>query len=197
MQVLAHRYVNRGVDAEDLEQVAALALMKAIHRYDVSAATPFGAYATPTITGELRRYFRDHGWMVRPPRDLQENRQRLSQRHQALTRELKREPSRRELADDLQVSLAYLGRVEIANSNLRHVSLSTPAHAGSEATILDSVRPLIARDERDLDLELSLRISVQDLTPLQQQFIHLRYTQGKTQQEIAPLLGLGQMELSP
>ena len=69
---LAHRYSGKGLDREDLEQVAFLALLKAIQRFDLSKPTEFGAYATPTITGELRRHFRDHGWLVRPPRELQE-----------------------------------------------------------------------------------------------------------------------------
>ena len=67
---LAHRYSGKGLDREDLEQVAFLALLKAIQRFDLSKPTEFGAYATPTITGELRRHFRDHGWLVRPPREL-------------------------------------------------------------------------------------------------------------------------------
>src|SRR6478609_10940280 len=67
---LAHRYSGKGLDREDLEQVAFLALLKAVKRFDLSKPTEFGAYATPTITGELRRHFRDHGWLVRPPREL-------------------------------------------------------------------------------------------------------------------------------
>jgi len=68
---LAHRYSGKGLDREDLEQVASVALLKALQRFDLSKPTEFGAYATPTITGELRRHFRDHGWLVRPPRELQ------------------------------------------------------------------------------------------------------------------------------
>ena len=64
---LAHRYSGKGIERDDLEQVAFLALLKAVHRFDLAQTTEFGAYATPTITGELRRHFRDHGWLVRPP----------------------------------------------------------------------------------------------------------------------------------
>ncbi len=74
---LAARYRHRGIPTEDLEQIAYLGLVKAADRFRDDSGHDFGAYATPTITGEIRRYFRDHGWAVRPPRRLQELRTRL------------------------------------------------------------------------------------------------------------------------
>src|SRR3954447_18520632 len=72
------RYRHRGVDSEDLRQVAYLALTKAARRFDASSGHPFLAFCVPTIRGEVRRHFRDHGWMVRPPRRIQELQQRLT-----------------------------------------------------------------------------------------------------------------------
>ena len=92
---LAHRYAGKGIDRDDLEQVAFLALLKAVQRFDLSKPTEFGAYATPTITGELRRHFRDHGWLVRPPRSLQERRQLVTDARSRLEQSLGHEPSRR------------------------------------------------------------------------------------------------------
>ena len=89
---LAHRYSGKGLDREDLEQVAFLALLKAIQRFDLAKPTEFGAYATPTITGELRRHFRDHGWLVRPPRELQERRQLVTETRSRLEQHLGHEP---------------------------------------------------------------------------------------------------------
>ena len=90
---LAHRYSGKGIERDDLEQVAFLALLKAVHRFDLAQTTEFGAYATPTITGELRRHFRDHGWLVRPPRSLQERRQLVTDSRSRLEQSLGHEPN--------------------------------------------------------------------------------------------------------
>ena len=101
---LAHRYSGKGLDREDLEQVAFLALLKAVQRFDLSKPTEFGAYATPTITGELRRHFRDHGWLVRPPRELQERRQLVTDTRSRLEQRLGHDPDAGELAHELDIT---------------------------------------------------------------------------------------------
>ncbi|GAA5033404.1 hypothetical protein GCM10023258_33220 [Terrabacter aeriphilus] len=128
---LARRYRYRGIEQEELEQVAALALLKAVHRYDLGAATPFGAFATPTITGELRRHFRDHGWLVRPPRALQEQRQEMARLRSDLTARWGREPEDDELAAALGVDIEVLRQVRIADQNLRPASLDAPASSAA------------------------------------------------------------------
>src|ERR1700709_457005 len=75
---IASRYSHRGLDSDDLRQVAYLALTKAAQRFDAASGHAFLAFCVPTVRGEIRRYFRDHGWVVRPPRRLQELQQRLS-----------------------------------------------------------------------------------------------------------------------
>jgi RNA polymerase sigma factor (sigma-70 family) len=95
---LARRYQRRGVPVEDLQQVAALALVKAVDGFDADLGWNFTGYATPTILGALRRYFRDQGWDVRVPRHLQELRQRLAQAGDALTQRLGRMPTVTDLA---------------------------------------------------------------------------------------------------
>lgn len=192
---LAHRYGHRGIDREELEQVAALALVKAVQRYDVAATTPFGAFATPTITGELRRYFRDHGWLVRPPRPLQEQRQEMVRLRQDLTARLGREPEDAELAAALDVSVETLRRIRIADQNLRPASLDAPAST-SQATLLDVVAPLHETSAPDLDEQLVVREAVGGLSRLEQQLIHLRYTQELTQREVADVLQLTPMAVS-
>src|SRR4051794_35577624 len=94
---LSRRYGTRG-DQEDLEQVAAVALLKAIERFDPQHGVAFSSFAVPTILGELKRYFRDHGWMVRVPRHLQDLQQRVVQAAQELTATLGRTPTVAELA---------------------------------------------------------------------------------------------------
>ena len=77
-ETMAGRYAGRGIDHDDLVQVARLALVKAIRRYRPGGGPSFAAYAVPTVSGELKRHFRDRGWMVRPPRRVQELRANLS-----------------------------------------------------------------------------------------------------------------------
>jgi RNA polymerase sigma-B factor len=95
---LARRY-HRGADADDLQQVASFGLLKAIDRFDPGRGLAFTSFAVPTILGELKRYFRDHGWTVWVPRDLQELRLRVDAISQTLTGELGRSPTPAELAE--------------------------------------------------------------------------------------------------
>src|SRR6478735_8668019 len=95
------RYRSRGVATEDLQQVAYLALTKAARRFDPSAGHDFLSFCVPTIRGEVRRYFRDKGWMVRPPRRIQELQQRVTQAQRDLSTTLGRPPVLHELATHL------------------------------------------------------------------------------------------------
>ena len=91
-QGIARRYRNRGIPADDLEQVARLGLVKAARSYDPNRQNDFLAYAVPTIRGEVRKHFRDHGWMVRPPRRVQELQSRILAAAADLTQQLGRSP---------------------------------------------------------------------------------------------------------
>ena len=90
---LARRYAGKGEPLDDLEQVASLGLLKAIDRFDVTREVRFATFAVPTIAGELKRHFRDRGWMLRVPRDVQELSARVVRTREAMTRELGRSPS--------------------------------------------------------------------------------------------------------
>ena len=90
---LARRYAGKGEPLDDLEQVASLGLLKAIDRFDVSRDVRFATFAVPTIAGELKRHFRDRGWMLRVPREIQELSARVVRAREALTRELGRSPT--------------------------------------------------------------------------------------------------------
>src|SRR6478736_2023631 len=102
---MAGRYDGRGIEHEDLVQVARLALVKAVRRYEPGHAPSFAAYAVPTISGELKRWFRDRGWVVRPPRRLQELRVNLQSIRAQLEQELGATPSDTELAAAVGVSV--------------------------------------------------------------------------------------------
>ena len=94
---VARRFRGRGMDIEDLVQVGRVALLKAAHGYRCGCGSSFAAYAVPTISGEIKRHFRDHGWMVRPPRRMQELRAELVREEDDLRQRLLRDPTEAEL----------------------------------------------------------------------------------------------------
>src|SRR3954469_9715866 len=97
-RTLARRYANKGEALDDLEQVAALGLVKAIDRFDLGRDVRFTTFAVPTIAGEIKRHFRDRGWMLRVPRDVQEQSARISRARETLVRDLGRSPTVAELS---------------------------------------------------------------------------------------------------
>jgi len=193
---LAHRYSGKGLDREDLEQVAFLALLKAIQRFDLAQATEFGAYATPTITGELRRHFRDHGWLVRPPRGLQERRQLVADTRTRLEQALGHEPTQADLATSLDLTLEQVKEAQVASTNLRPASLDAVTTEGGRR-VLDLVD---ARAEHQADPGLDdgilVRTALKRLLPRDQEIVELRFGHDLTQAEIAQAMGLSAMQVS-
>lgn len=193
---LAHRYAGRGLDREDLEQVAFLALLKAIYRFDLEKPTEFGAYATPTITGELRRHFRDHGWLVRPPRELQERRQLVSQTRDRLEQHVGHEPDVAELAAELQLSPDAIREAQVAATNLRPASLDATTSEGGRP-VLDLVDARVdARTDPALDDGILVRTAIRRLPARDQRLVELRFVNDLTQAEIAASMGLSAMQVS-
>ena len=190
-KTLAGRYSGRGIEREDLEQVALLALLKAIHRFDLSKETECGAYATPTITGELRRYFRDHGWLVRPPRDIQERRQVVAIATSELAQDIGREPSAEEVAKDLEMTPEQVREAWTASANLRPWSLDTTAP--------DGTRPLMELadgEEEPREEQVIVQSVVAQLPPREQMLVRLRFEEDLTQAEIAETMRLSPMQVS-
>jgi RNA polymerase sigma-B factor len=193
---LAHRYAGKGLDREDLEQVAFLALLKAIRRFDLEQQTEFGAYATPTITGELRRHFRDHGWLVRPPRGLQERRQLVTATRTQLEQTLGHEPTQADLAAALDLTLEQVREAQVASTNLRPASLDAVTTEGGRP-VLDLID---ARAEHQTDPGLDdgilVRTVLKRLPARDQHILELRFTHDMTQAEIAQTMGLSAMQVS-
>ena len=193
---LAHRYSGKGLDREDLEQVAFLALLKAIQRFDLDQSTEFGAYATPTITGELRRHFRDHGWLVRPPRGLQERRQVVADTRTRLEQQLGHEPGAADIASALELTLDEVKEAQVASTNLRPASL--------DATTTEGGRPVLdlvdARADHDSDPArdegIVVRTALMRLPAREQRIFELRFEHDMTQAEIADTMGLSAMQVS-
>ena len=149
---VAARYRGGSEPFEDLEQVAALGLVKAIDRFDAGRGTSFTSYAVPTISGEVRRHFRDHTWALRVPRDLQELAIKVSKAEAALQLELGRAPTAAELADRLDCTVEELLEARDAAGANRMSSLDAPMGSDEDegASLADM---LGADDERLEDVE--------------------------------------------
>jgi RNA polymerase sigma-B factor len=190
---LARRYAGKGEPLDDLEQVASLGLLKAIDRFDVSRDVRFATFAVPTIAGELKRHFRDRGWMLRVPRDVQELSARVTRCRETLTRELGRSPTVDEVASTLGASVeAVLEAVRAANA-YRMMSLDEPVAEGAGAL------ETIGGDDAGYELaeqRVLLRAGLDELGAREREIVRLRYYEGLTQREIARAVGVSQMHVS-
>lgn len=190
---LARRFSNRGESREDLEQVASLALVKAVDRFDLGREVSFSTFATRTILGELRRHFRDRAWSIRPPRRLQELCLELNRQVESLTHDLGRSPTVRELAAATQTSEEEVLEAMEAAQSYRVTSLDTPAGDG-ESLVSTVSAPDGGFEGAEWRAELSPHV---DALPQREQVIlYLRFVEDLTQTEIAERIGLSQMHVS-
>ncbi len=192
---IAARYNGRGVALDDLRQVAYEGLILAVRRFDVNREGDLLSFAIPTIRGEIRRYFRDHGWTIRPPRRIQELQSRIQLTYGELVQELGREPTTRELSDELGVSEAELGETYCAYGCYSLLSLDRPATDDSATTVGDLVE---GEDSGHTDSENRLLLipAVQRLSERDRRILHLRYYEELTQKEIGAMVGITQMQVS-
>jgi len=190
---LARRYANKGEPLDDLEQVASVGLLKAIDRFDLRRDVKFATFAVPTIAGEIKRHFRDRGWMLRVPREIQELHARLSRTREALTRDSGRSPTVEQLAAAARATTEQVVEALSASDAYRMMSLDEPLAEGAG--------PLEALGTDDEGFErteqrLMLRRGFDELAPREREILRLRFFEGLTQREIADLVGISQMHVS-
>jgi len=193
---LARRYANRGEPLDDLVQVGSIGLIKAIDRFDLERGVELATYATPTVIGEIKRYFRDKGWSVRVPRGLQELSLRLSQLVDELTIRLERSPTIAELAEAADVEEEEVLEALESGQAYSAASLSTPS-GGAEGELdpLESIGGL----EHEYDVSedrVLLEPGLAALDERERRIIHLRFWLGLTQSQIAQRVGISQMHVS-
>lgn len=194
---LARRFQGYGEPLDDLVQVASIGLLKAIDRFDPSKGFRFSTYATPTIIGELKRYFRDKGWAVRVPRRLQENALRLRSVISELSQQLGRSPTVEEITERSGLSEDDVLEASEALDAYSGVSLEAPMDEDEEESITSRDR-LGATDER-LDLVegwTDLEPYLEELPERERRILYLRFFKGWTQSRIAEQLGISQMHVS-
>ncbi|HET7388844.1 MAG TPA: SigB/SigF/SigG family RNA polymerase sigma factor [Nocardioidaceae bacterium] len=194
-RAIAARYRNRGISLEDLEQVAMVGLVKASHGYDESTGHNFLSYAVPTISGEVRRHFRDHGWMVRPPRRVQELQAGISAAETELSHRLGRSPRPSEIAAFLEVDIEEVSEALSADGCFSPTSLDQPVGADLD-TPLGTL--LGERDSGRSSVEARAVLSpvVRRLSERDRHILYLRFFADWTQQQIADDIGVTQMQVS-
>jgi RNA polymerase sigma-B factor len=191
----AARYRSRGIPLDDLRQVAALALTRAAHGYDVSTGHDFLSYAVPTIRGELRKHFRDHGWMIRPPRRIQELQSRINAAESELSGRLGRSPQPVEIAAFLDECTDSVIEALASDGCFVPTSLDLPAGGDGLSTLGDLV-PFEDCAQLASEARVVLRPALRGLAERDRQILAMRFCDGLTQREIAEHIGVTQMQVS-
>lgn len=193
---LALRYRGGAEPNEDLIQVANLALVKALRRYDPARGKRFASYAAPTILGELRRHFRDHSWRLHIPRGLQEKTLQVDRMTRELTDELRTSPAVAQIAERTGLTEEDVIDVLQARESQRSVSLDMPVGRDDEGSV--SVIETIGKLEAGYDT-VEAQIAIEHcagLTDRERTTIELRFIEGLNQYEIAERIGFSQMQVS-
>ncbi len=191
----AARYRSRGVPLDDLRQVAALALTKAARGYDISTGNDFMSYAAPTIRGELRKYFRDHGWMIRPTRRIQELQARITTAEADLAFELGASPRPTQIAERLGAPVGSVIEALASDGCFTPTSLDLAVRPGRSAP-LGELLPGDDDDQRAAEARLMLDPAMGSLSERDRLILRLRFFEGLTQNEVAEKIGVTQMQVS-
>ena len=200
---IASRYGSRGIDSEDLAQVAYVALTRATRSFQPELDNDFLAYAVPSIRGELKKHFRDYGWAIRPPRRIQDAQFRIARAEGELAQLLGRSPKPSELAAHLGLDLQEVIEAMSADGCFLPSSLDRPVLGGGgdagdgdgPATMAELLREEDGAHDA-AEARVTLAPLVRRLEARDQRILYLRFVEGRTQQEIGSDIGVTQMQVS-
>jgi len=195
VRALARRYAGRGESLEDIEQVGAIGLIKAIDRYELSREVALTTYATPNVVGEIKRHFRDKGWAIRIPRGLQELNSKMSSTIERLTAKLGHSPSIAEIAQELQTTPEQVLEAMEAGSAYAPVSLSAGPSGEGELDPMETIGAEDMNFERS-EQRASLEPALELLPDREREILRMRFEDGLTQTQIAEQVGVSQMHVS-
>ncbi|ACM59569.1 RNA polymerase sigma-B factor [Caldicellulosiruptor bescii] len=194
-EIIAKKFVGRGIDYEDLYQVACIALINAVERFEPNKGYKFTSFATPTIMGEIKRYFRDRASIIRLPRRIYETSAKIKLATEVLSTKLKRPPKVEEIAQHLNMSAEEVLEVMEASNNYLPQSLDQTMYEDEEMTLGDV---LGKSDENILQVENveAVKKAIERLSPFEREFVQKRFFEEKTQKEIAEEMNVSQMYIS-
>ena len=193
-EYFARRFSGRGEPIEDLTQTASLGLLNAIDRFDPDRGVPFATYAAATIVGELKRHFRDRGWALRVPRNVQETAILVNRTMSSLWQDLGRAPTVPEIA-----SAADIGEDDVLQALDALQAYTTDSLDAPTSDASSTAAESIGQEDVSFEISeewLSLAPALRDLPERERMILYLRFFEGKTQTEIAEELGISQMHVS-
>ena len=195
IKFIAYKYSRDPNDVEDLIQVGAIGLLKALERFDPSKGTDFKAYAIPSITGEIKRYFRDNTWLIKVPRRLKELKYKIDNIVPKLYATLGRAPTISEIANSLGVSKEEI--IEATELSYHPISLNSKPNSDAESPT--ELITLINKEAKDFEKFQSLKDleeTLNRLDPMEKYVIYMKFFYGLSQEEIAKKLNVSQMTVS-
>ncbi|MCX8129168.1 MAG: SigB/SigF/SigG family RNA polymerase sigma factor [Clostridia bacterium] len=193
--IISKKFVNRGIDYEDIHQIACIALIKSVERFSLDRGVKFVSFATPTIVGEIKRYFRDKGSVIRIPRRIYEIYQKVNYAKEVLSHELQRVPKVDEIARHLNISEeSVLEIIESWNAyNIQ--SFEQNVYADDDLELHETIGAEDVTFEKIENRDF-LEKSLNKFNEAEIEFIKMRYFNNKTQKQIADRLGVSQMYVS-
>lgn len=194
-EIISKKFVNRGVDYEDIYQVASIALIKAVERFDTDKGVKFTSFATPTLIGEIKRFFRDKAAVIRIPRRIYEVYQKVSHARENLTQELSRPPRIDEIAKYLSISEEAVMEIIESNNAYNMQSFDQNVYADDDLELHETIGEEDTTFEKIENRDF-LNKSLDKFNDAEKEFINMRYFNNKTQKEIAEKLGVSQMYVS-
>ncbi|MCI6736770.1 MAG: SigB/SigF/SigG family RNA polymerase sigma factor [Intestinibacter sp.] len=198
VNILAKKYVNKGVEFEDLYQVGSLALIYAVERYDMSKGYEFSSFATPTIIGEIKKYFRDKVWTMRVPRRVQELNKKVNEAKLILEQKDKKKPKVKDIADFIGCKEEEVLEALEASYGYQPVSLDTPVNSDSEDSEITLIDRLGEYEDSFINIEYKDFVDkfVGKLNELEVKIFKGRFFEEKTQSALAKELNISQMTIS-
>lgn len=189
---VVQRFLNRGYEPEDLFQIGCIGLLKSVDKFDLSYDVKFSTYAVPMIIGEIQRFLRDDG-TVKVSRSLKELANKVRKSKDELSKRLGRQPSIREVADDLKITPEEVVFAQEANKPPSSIHETVFENDGDPITLMDQ----IADDSQDKWFDkLALNEAISSLSERERLIVYLRYFRDQTQSEVANRLGISQVQVS-
>ncbi len=196
VDILVRKYLGKGIEYDDLYQVGAMALIKAVDRFDPSKGFTFTSFATPTILGEIKKHFRDKGWSMKVPRRLKEIAGSIPKAKETLQTKLGRPPTPKEIAEELELTEKDVLQAMEASLAYTSFSISQTYDDDSEGLMFEKY---FAMDESGYDTVENREVIeevLKNLSDTNRYIFKKRFMEGLTQGEIAKELGISQMSIS-
>ncbi len=197
-EILSKKYINKGIEYEDIYQVASLGLIYAIERYDIDKGFEFSSFATPTIIGEIKKYFRDKGWSVRVPRRIQELSKKINMAKQQLQQDLQRIPKIEDIARYLSCTEEQVIEAMEASQVYTPKSLDVTYDSSSDDKEIQLI-DILGENDKYFDIIENrdfIDMCMEKLNVIETKIIKDRFFFNKTQIHVAEELGVSQMTVS-